>query len=31
MIEEAEKLMTNPSVRLAYEKFLMVAELSKER
>lgn len=30
MIEEAEKLMTNPSVRLAYEKFLMVAELSKE-
>lgn len=31
MREEAEKLMTNPSVRLAYEKFLMVAELSKER
>lgn len=30
MIEEAEKLMANPSVRLAYEKFLMVAELSKE-
>lgn len=30
MIEEAEKLMTNPTVRLAYEKFLMVAELSKE-
>ena len=31
MVEEADKLMTNPSVRLAYEKFLMVAELSKER
>lgn len=30
MIEEADKLMTNPTVRLAYEKFLMVAELSKE-
>lgn len=31
MREEADKLMTNPSVRLAYEKFLMVAELSKEK
>ena len=30
MVEEADKLMSNPSVRLAYEKFLMVAELSKE-
>jgi hypothetical protein len=30
MIEEAEKLMANPTVRKAYEKFLMVAELSKE-
>lgn len=31
MREEADKLMTNPSVRLAYEKFLMIAELSKEK
>ena len=31
MMEEAEKLMTNPAVRKAYEKFLMVAELSKEK
>lgn len=31
MMEEAEKLMTNPTVRKAYEKFLMVAELSKEK
>lgn len=30
MVEEADKLMTNPTVRKAYEKFLMVAELSKE-
>ena len=30
MIEEAEKLLVNPTVRKAYEKFLMVAELSKE-
>ena len=28
--EEADKLMTNPSVRLAYEKFLTVAALTKE-
>ena len=31
MMEEAEKLMANPTVRKAYEKFLMVAELSKEK
>lgn len=31
MMEEATKLMTNPTVRKAYEKFLMVAELSKEK
>jgi len=30
MMEEADKLLTNPAVRLAYEKFLFVAELSKE-
>jgi hypothetical protein len=30
MIEETEKLLVNPTVRKAYEKFLMVAELSKE-
>ena len=29
--EEADKLMTNPSVRLAYEKFLTVAALTKEQ
>jgi len=27
---EAEKLMSNPTVRKAYEKFLFVAELTKE-
>lgn len=27
---EAEKLLTNPSVRKAYEHFLLVAELTKE-
>lgn len=27
---EAEKLLINPAVRLAYDHFLMVAELSKE-
>lgn len=27
---EAEKLLTNPAVRLAYEHFLMVAELSNK-
>jgi hypothetical protein len=30
MMLEADKLLANPSVRLAYEKFLFVAELSKE-
>jgi hypothetical protein len=30
MMLEADKLLANPAVRLAYEKFLFVAELSKE-
>ena len=30
MQEEADKLMQNPTVRKAYERFLMVAELAKE-
>mgnify|MGYP003336842254 FL=1 len=30
LIEEAEKLMTNESVREAYEHFLLVCELSKK-
>jgi len=30
MTIEAEKLLTNPSVRKAYERFLFVAELTKE-
>jgi len=30
MMEEADKLLANPTVRNAYEKFLFVAELSKE-
>jgi hypothetical protein len=30
MQEEADKLLTNPAVRKAYEKFLFVAELTKE-
>ena len=29
-IEEANKLMTNPAVRKAYEHFLLVAQLTKE-
>ena len=29
MQKEAEKLLTNSAVRLAYDHFLMVAELSK--
>jgi hypothetical protein len=29
-MEEAEKLLANPTVRKAYEKFLFVAELTKE-
>lgn len=31
MQEEADKLLTNPSVRLAYEKFLLIATLTKEQ
>lgn len=30
MIVEAEKLITNPAVKKAYEHFLLVAELTKE-
>lgn len=30
MQEEADKLLSNPTVRKAYEKFLMVAALTKE-
>jgi len=30
MIKEAEKLMTNESVKAAFEQFLLVAELSKK-
>lgn len=30
MIQEAEKLMTNPSVKKAYEHFLLVCELTKD-
>lgn len=29
-MEEAEKLMSNPAVRKAYEKFLFVAELTRD-
>ena len=29
--EEAEKLLTNPAVRKAYERFLFVCELTKEQ
>lgn len=31
MIKEADKLMTNPAVRKAYEQFQMVCALTKER
>ncbi len=31
MMEEAEKLMENPSVRAAYEQFLVVCELARDR
>jgi hypothetical protein len=31
MIEEAEKLMTNESVRKAYEHFILLCELTKEK
>ena len=30
MIEEAEKMLSNPAVRKAYERFLMIVELTKE-
>lgn len=30
MMTEADKLLTNPTVRKAFEKFLMVCELTKE-
>ena len=30
MQEEAERLMTNPAVKLAYEQFLLVCELTKQ-
>ena len=30
MIAEAEKLMSNPSVQKAYERFIMICELTKE-
>ena len=30
MQEEADKLMTNPAVKLAYEQFLLVCELTKK-
>ena len=30
MIQEAEKLLENPSVRKAFERFLLVAELTKD-
>jgi hypothetical protein len=30
MIEEADKLMTNPAVKKAYEHFMLVCELTKE-
>lgn len=30
MMEEAEKLMSNPTVRKSFEKFLMICELTKE-
>jgi hypothetical protein len=31
MIDEAEKLLDNPAVRKAYDRFLMIAELVKKR
>lgn len=31
MITEADKLLSNPTVRKAYERFLMVCELTKEQ
>jgi hypothetical protein len=31
MIDEADKLMKNPSVRRAYEQFILMCELTKEK
>jgi hypothetical protein len=31
MMDEADKLLTNPSVRKAYEHFMLVCELTKEQ
>lgn len=31
MIEEAEKLMENPAIKKAYERFLFICELTKNR
>jgi hypothetical protein len=31
MQEEAQRLLTNPAVRLAYEQFLLVCELTKKQ
>jgi hypothetical protein len=31
MIQEADKLLSNPTVRKAYERFLIVCELSREQ
>ena len=30
MMQEAEKLLANPTVRKAYERFIMICELTKE-
>jgi hypothetical protein len=30
MMQEADKLLTNPSVRKAYERFMLIAELTKK-
>ena len=30
MQEEADKLLTNPAVRKAYDRFLFIAELTKD-
>jgi len=30
MMEEADKLLANPSVRKAYERFILIAQLTKE-
>jgi hypothetical protein len=31
MMEEAEKLLANPTVRKAYDHFLLICELTKEK